>query len=96
MAMTTCFPRSWAAQESQVSILFHQIHQPQLGCWERAWRMGRDGQRLCSQHHLLKGDRGGRVSVNIQLRDLQRDLLFPTHGGEGREKRQFQQSFTSN
>lgn len=89
-------PRSWAAQESQGSILIHQIHQPQPGCWERAWRMGRDGQRLCSQHRLLKGDLRGRVSMNLQLRHLQRDLLFPTHGGEGREERQFQQCFTSN
>lgn len=49
--------------------------------------MGRDGQRLCSQHYLLKGDLGGRGNTNLQLRDLQGDLLFPTHGGlrRGRE-----------
>lgn len=78
-------PRSCAAQESQGSILIHQIHHPQLGCWERAWRMGRDGQRLGSQQHLLKGDPGGSVSVNL--------CLFPTRGGEGGEERQFQQGF---
>lgn len=69
-----------------------QILQSQLGCWERAWRMGRDGQRLCNQHHLLKGDLGGRVSVYLRLRDL----LFPTHGGERREEKLFQQCFTTN
>jgi len=57
----------------------------------------KDGQRraeAAQQQHLLEVDLGGRVGVNLQLKE--RPAERPTRGGEGSEERQVRQCFTRN
>lgn len=74
LVMPTHFPRSWAALESQGSILVHQI--PQLGAGNEPG--GREGM-----DRAAPSPKGPRGSLKVLLRDLRRARLFPAAGGKG-------------